>query len=127
MVNKVNRVDLRRVDMQSMVSTVAGGAKPQKSEGVSFGEVLNSVSSIKFSKHAEERLKSRDVKLDENQLQRMESALEKAEAKGVKETLLLMDDMAFIASTRSKTIITTVPKENMVENIFTNIDGAVII
>lgn len=99
-----------------------------ESKGIKFEEVLNRVdSNIKFSKHAEDRLKCRSVELDRVQLQKMELALEKAHKKGVKEALLLMDDMAFIADTKSKTIITTVPKENMVDSIFTNIDGAVII
>lgn len=123
----MNRVDMRRVDMQSMVNPPSKSQSSKLLNGPSFKEVFENTSSIKFSKHAESRLRSRDVQLDQSQIQRMEQALEKAEAKGVKDTLLLMDNMAFIANTKSRTIITTVPKENMEENIFTNIDGAVII
>lgn len=126
MVNKVNRVDLQRVDMQS-IGRVQGRPKHEAPKSC-FDEMLKDASfGIKFSKHAESRLKSRDVQLDQSQIQRMEQALEKAEAKGVRDTLLIMDNMAFIANTKSRTIITTVPKESMEENIFTNIDGAVII
>lgn len=119
-------MDLQRVDMQS-IRRVHGRSKHEAPKAC-FDEMLKEASAgIKFSKHAESRLRSRNISLNAGQIQKMEQALEKAEAKGVRDTLLLMDNMAFIANTKSRTIITTVPKENMEENIFTNIDGAVII
>jgi flagellar operon protein len=122
----MNRIDVRKVDMQSIQSYHKNESKANNA--ASFKEVLDSASQgIKFSKHAIERLKMRNVQLNRNQLERIESGIEKAEKKGVKDTLLLMDDIAFIANTKSKTIITTVQRENLKDNIFTNIDGAVIL
>ncbi len=83
--------------------------------------------SIKFSKHAVERMQTRDISLDNMEITRIEEAIDKASKKGVKEALILMDDKAFIASIKNKTIVTTVSKEQLKNNIFTNIDGAIII
>ena len=65
--------------------------------------------------------------LNKEEIFRLETAFNKAESKGVKDALFLMDDKAFIASIKNKTIVTTVSKEELKDNVFTNIDGAVII
>jgi flagellar operon protein len=57
----------------------------------------------------------------------MKEAVAKAESKGVKDTLVLMDDLAFVINTRNRTVITAVNSNELRENVFTNIDGAVII
>ncbi|WP_242942471.1 TIGR02530 family flagellar biosynthesis protein [Proteiniborus sp. DW1] len=82
---------------------------------------------LKFSKHAVERMQTRDINLNTNEILRIEEAVNKASTKGVKEALILMDDKAFIANIKNKTIVTSVNKEQLKNNIFTNIDGAIII
>ncbi|MBF8983092.1 flagellar protein [Lutibacter sp. B2] len=96
----------------------------------SFGQVLDTIvdsQSLKFSKHAMEKLESRQIKLHKNEIQKIKNALNKAEKKGIKETLILMDNKAFVASVKNKTIITAALDEQLNESVFTNIDGAVII
>jgi len=97
----------------------------------SFQEVLHQVNQgnreIKFSKHAVQRMDSRNINLNLSEVERLESALLKAENKGIKEALILMDNKVFIASVKSKTIITTANSEGINDKVFTNIDGAVII
>lgn len=97
----------------------------------SFEEVLQQINSknneIKFSKHAIERMGSRNIQLNDSEYAKLESAMSKAENKGIKEALILMDNKAFIASVKSRTIITTTSSDKMHDNVFTNIDGAVII
>ncbi|HHV46971.1 MAG TPA: flagellar protein [Tissierellia bacterium] len=88
-----------------------------------FGQVLD----IVFSKHALNRMDNRNMKLTSNELEKLKTAINKAEMKGVKDALILMDDKAFIASIKNKTIITTLNKEQIKDNVFTNIDGAVIV
>jgi flagellar operon protein len=87
----------------------------------------NSKSQIKFTKHAGERLDERDIKLTTEQMNRLEEGTQKASSKGIKETLILMDNMAFIVNTQSKTVITAMDQTNNNNNVYTNIDGAVII
>jgi flagellar operon protein len=97
----------------------------------SFSDLLNKEieggGDIKFSKHAQTRLESRNISLDSNDLSRLSSAVDKAASKGVSDSLVLMDKMAFIVSVPEKTVVTAMPVDEAQENVFTNIDGAVII
>lgn len=99
-------------------------------QGKSFAQVLaaiNDPTDVKFSKHAVQRLEARNIQLNPNEMQRIKAGLDKAHEKGIKETLILMDNKAFVASVRNKTIITAALDEQLKESVFTNIDGAVII
>lgn len=82
---------------------------------------------LKFSKHAVERLQQRNIQLTRQEISKINSALETAAQKGIKETLILMDNRAFIASVKNKTVITAAIDEQLKDNVFTNIDGAIII
>lgn len=108
--------------------------------GVSFADVLSQTcsieqvvdetretSSIKFSKHAGERLEERDIQLTSEQISRLEEGTEKANSKGIKSSLVLLDDIAFIVNTKNKTVITAMDQNMSEENVYTNIDGAVIV
>ena len=114
--------------------------KADFNETISFDEVLNQKksieevlsqtdqsSSIKFSKHAGERLEQRDIHLTDEQITRLEEGTKKASEKGIKDSLVLMDNIAFIVNTQNKTVITAMNSDTSDENIYTNIDGAVII
>lgn len=100
---------------------------------VNFEDVLKEKSAasqrekLKFSKHAGERLEDRDISLTEEQLRRLEEGTRKAEAKGINESLVLMDNMAFIVNIRNSTVITAMNQQDSIEKVYTNIDGAVII
>ena len=102
-----------------------------QNKGLNFQEILNQKvnrnTELKISKHAEERLKSRNIKLTKEQMDRVNDAVSKAEAKGVKESLVLIDDTALVVSIKNRTIITAVDSKELKDNVFTNIDGAVII
>ena len=80
---------------------------------------------IKFSKHANMRLNDRDINLSGEQLQRLESGIYNAKQKGIRDSLVLVDNIALVVNVNSKTVITALGKEQ--QNIFTNIDGAVIV
>ena len=111
-------------------------SKVQESQNqdVSFLDILNRTADeiknqdgeeLKFSKHAGERLADRDIILTNEQLARLEDGAHKAGAKGIKESLVLMDGMAFIINTKSNTVITAMNQSGAEENIYTNIYGAV--
>ena len=110
-------------------------SKPAEGEninkGTSFGAVfqqeLTRQSEVKFSKHAAERLKNRNIELSKDDLGKINEAVNKAAEKGVKETLIIMGNSAFIANVKNKMIITAATEDNLKNNVFTNIDGAVII
>ena len=98
-------------------------------DGFSFEEVLQQTQSngeVKFSKHAANRLTDRNIALTSEQLERLNNGTKKASQKGIKESLVLVDELAFIVNTKSNTVITAMDQAETKENVFTNIDGAVI-
>lgn len=126
---------MSKIDIRQLENRLITSAKPTERKQIDsnkdFSQILDKIQNketeIKFSKHATERLNSRDMNLSSDEINRLKEAFHKAEIKGVKDALILMDDKAFIANINKKIIITTVNKEQLKDNIFTNIDGAVII
>ncbi len=82
---------------------------------------------LKFSAHAKERLQSRQISFSDGDLGRIQDAVNKAAAKGGRSSLLVMKDVALIVSVTNRTVITAVDGSNLKENVFTNIDSAVIV
>jgi flagellar operon protein len=82
---------------------------------------------IKFSAHATQRLRERQISFDPETLARLNDAITKADSKGVQDTLVLTDKAALIVSVPNRTVITAMDRNNLSGNVFTNIDGAVII
>ena len=108
--------------------------KSESADELSFQEILSQKqlrqtgdAAVKFSKHASARLSDRNIELSSEQLERLNAGTEKASGKGINESLVLVDDLAFIVNTKSKTVVTAMDQSETKENIFTNIDGAVII
>lgn len=82
---------------------------------------------LKFSAHASQRLRERNITLDSQLLSRVSEAVDQAAAKGLDDTLVLTDQAALIVSARNRTVITALDRGLMTGNVFTNIDGAVVI
>ncbi|MEG1847780.1 MAG: TIGR02530 family flagellar biosynthesis protein [Lachnospiraceae bacterium] len=107
------------------------------STGLTFQDVLaqksaeqvraaDSAGSIKFSKHAANRLQDRNIELTDNQLERLQEGTRKANEKGINESLVIVDQLAFIVNIPNKTVVTAMDQTDTQDNIYTNIDGAVI-
>ena len=108
--------------------SVQTSQKPEQAQGgfdKLLQEKISEYSGVKFSKHAELRLQSRNIHLSSMQKEKINQAVKKAEAKGVKDTLVLMDNLAFVVNVKNKTVITAVNGNELQENVFTHIDGAV--
>jgi len=95
----------------------------QKTESVTGKEKTE----LKFSKHAANRLVDRNISLSAEQLERLSDGAKKAGEKGIRESLVLMDSLAFIVNIPNSTVITALDQSETADNVFTNIDGAVII
>ena len=107
---------------------VTQGAVPQgpaSGNAADFSAALEQAH-VRFSAHAQQRLAQASVQLDPNALSRLEAAVEKAGLKGGKESLILLDDLAFVVSVKNRTVITAVGADRMADNVFTNIDSVVI-
>jgi flagellar operon protein len=83
-------------------------------------------SGLKFSKHATKRLDERNISLSEEQSERLEAGVQKAGEKGINESLVIMDQLAFIVNVPNQTVVTALDQNESNEKVFTNIDGAVI-
>ncbi|QNU68392.1 flagellar biosynthesis protein [Ruminiclostridium herbifermentans] len=97
--------------------------------GVGFENFLQQAidknTEVKFSKHAELRMQARNIDLTQTQKDKINNAVSMAQKKGVKDSLVILDDMAFVVNINSKTVITAVNNNELKDNVFTNIDGAI--
>ncbi len=105
-----------------------------KQNGLSFQDILSKkteripgAGEVKFSKHAANRLLDRNIELTKEQVERLNVGAAKAGAKGINESLVIVDSLAFIVNVPNQTVITAMDQTETDENVFTNIDGAVII
>jgi flagellar operon protein len=127
------KVDMQQMIQQTKVKNDYQSPKTQNilNNGPSFEEVLSQVkkqeSGVKFSKHASQRLEERNIVLSQGDLNKITDAIERADGKGIKDALIIMDNKQFVANIKNKTVITASTNEQLREQIFTNIDGAVIV
>jgi flagellar operon protein len=97
-------------------------------QGKSFDEVLRGeLDSVKFSHHAQTRLESRNITLSDSDLKQLADAVDRAGQKGSQDSLVLMKNVAFIVNVKNRTVVTAVDGDNLNDNVFTNIDSAVLI
>lgn len=93
----------------------------------SFNTILEGeVNRLKFSKHAQQRLESRNIHLNEADLSSLEQAVDLAGKKGAQDSLVMLRDLAFIVNIANKTVVTALDGKGTEGNVFTNIDSAVI-
>ena len=90
-------------------------------------EQISSASGLNFSKHAVNRVIDRNIDISDEAMERLSEGVKIAEEKGLDDTLILVDQSAYIVSVRNSTVITTISSDELKGNCFTNIDGTVII
>lgn len=82
---------------------------------------------LKFSKHAQKRVEQRGIELTENLMQSLNEAVDKARQKGVNDMVVIGEKGAFVVNVANNVVVTTMTQSEMKENVFTNIDGAMLI
>lgn len=127
---KINNYQ-RPIDLIEISNRGKAVTSGQKANGKSFKDMFSSELAgnrqINFSKHAHNRLFSRGITLSEDTVNRLADAVDKAQGKGSRETLIIADEIAFIVSVNNRTVVTAFDKDNLKEGIVTSIDSAVII
>ncbi len=118
--------------LQDRYLTPAKKVEKKERAAVSFQDILKAKQEtagadgkLKFSKHATNRLSDRNITLTNGQRERLESGAVKAGEKGIQESLVVVDELAFIVNIPNKTVITAMDRSDTADNVFTNIDGAV--
>lgn len=127
MLEKVNQVsELKSVRQLQIERGAAGGVAG------SFGQLLqermnHQEQGVQFSKHAAQRVQQRGIQVTENLLNSINEAVDKARAKGAKDVVIISSQGAFIVNVPNNTVITSMSGSEMRDNIFTNIDSAVLV
>jgi flagellar operon protein len=124
MINQVNQYeDVRQMKLRSTAAVSECGG--------SFGDMLKkrigSREELRFSRHATDRVKQRGIEVSEPFLNDLQCAVEKARSKGAKDVVIISERGAFIVNVPNNTVVTTMSGKEMKENIFTNIDSAILL
>jgi flagellar operon protein len=119
MVENVGRID------QTIPIQPNRGGQPGRADGKGFQGILDG--SLRLSKHVSQRVDRRQLDLGPDRMRMLENAVDKAAAKGARESLVLLDDLALLVSVRNRTVITAMDKSDMKEGVFTQIDSAIIV
>lgn len=105
--------------------------KSVESNGPSFKELLGDTikddTTLKVSKHAEKRLSERNIKIDQELWNKIEQKVNEAKGKGVSDSLVVTDQAALIVSAKNNTVITAMDRVEASSQIFTNINGTILI
>lgn len=132
----MNKIGNQFTSIQQVTDQFLGqksNVNAKETTNVSFEEVLkrkqevSASDTLKFSKHATMRLEDRNINLSKTQSERLEAGVLKASEKGIQESLVMVDTLAFIVNVPNKTVVTAMDQGETDQNVFTNIDGAVIV
>ncbi|MBO5488339.1 MAG: flagellar protein [Eubacterium sp.] len=124
-VNQTNYASIEQIRNRIEQTSATQVQRQTVEEAPTFGEVLsNKANELKFSKHASQRLETRNIDVSEEVKARLEDATNQAREKGIKESLVLVDNLAFIVNVKNNTVVTAV--NDIGHAVFTNIDGAII-
>ncbi|HWD41197.1 MAG TPA: TIGR02530 family flagellar biosynthesis protein [Fimbriimonas sp.] len=125
--NTIQNSKINALIQQSQVAqpTQVVPSQTQGAEKSTFESLLQD--QLKVSGHAKTRMESRNIHLSQDEWNRVVDGVQKASAKGAKESLVMVDNVALVVSVKNRTVITAVDKDNLANNVFTNIDSAIIV
>ena len=129
-----NYININQAAEQLLNNPKTGSSTETTVNGLSFQDIFQAKAgvtaapeiSLKFSKHAAGRLEDRNIRMTERQMERLTEGTVRAQMKGIKESLVMVDSLAFIVNVPNQTVVTAMDQTETNDNIFTNIDGAVI-
>ncbi|MEG0898798.1 MAG: TIGR02530 family flagellar biosynthesis protein [Oscillospiraceae bacterium] len=128
--DNINRFNLTITTGRVSPQPTSQNQNPKTQNGESFDAILKqklSQSGVNFTKHAQNRIDQRGIDISTDKVERLNKGMELAREKGLEDVLVLVDKTAFIVNAKSSTVITTVGSEESQGNVFTNIQGTVII
>lgn len=126
----MDKINLHRIPSQPFVYNKTA-PKVERNDKQSFLAHLQRASThtsnLKVSKHATERLAERNIQIPENEWHRISVKVDEAKAKGIKESLVLTEQAAMIISAENRTVITAMDRAEAKDQLFTNIDGTIVL
>ena len=129
MTGKINSTQWNNyINSLQKASGVSQTRKPDSPVGKSFSQVLQEqMDELKFSRHALERMETRGITMDENTYNKIMEGVSKGKAKGSKEAFMLIGNEGFLVSVDNYVVITAYGKNDLKDNIITNIDSVYIV
>jgi flagellar operon protein len=126
--NVINRLPSQPITSQFPSKGFINKTLPSKTFAETLKETVHGKgNTLALSKHADSRLKQRGIVIPAETWKEVESKVAQAKSKGVKESLVLLDNAALIVSAKNSTVITAMDRKEAGSQIFTNIDGTIII
>ena len=135
-INQVNQVNqLNQITNAGALKLKHASSQIQKGNadsaaGIQFADLLQQKAgasqSVQFSKHAARRVQERGIDMTDTLLSDLNQAVQKARDKGARDVVIIGESNAFIVNVPNNVVVTTMSGTEMKENIFTNIDSAVL-
>ena len=126
----INAMKLRQIQTETIIHNRDNPIHPAQAEsGFSkiLSEKLNENQKLQFSKHSKERIAQRGIQMTDAMIEQMNTAVDKAKMKGARDVVMIGRDAAFIVNIPNNIVITAIDGNEMKDNIFTNIDSAVLL
>lgn len=128
MTKKISQISNAQV-LQLQHNSVIQGKKNNHNHN-QFADLMQSEirkqEGVQFSKHAENRIRQRGIEMSDDMMANLNQAVEKAREKGARDTVIIGKEGAFIVNVPNNIVVTTITEQEMKNNIFTNIDSAVL-
>ncbi len=123
--SKIQPLQPKKVENQQNHFPVKDGKTPEFSK--ILNEKLKTSQGVNFSAHAMQRMEQRNLNLTPEHISRLDRGVENLHSKGSHNSLVLVDDNAFIVSVKNKTVVTAIDKSETINNVYTNIDSVTIV
>jgi flagellar operon protein len=82
---------------------------------------------LTVSKHAQKRLQDRNITITEASWNKISEKVKEASTKGIKDSLVIMKNVTLVVNAPNQTVITALDRNESTSQIFTNINGAIVI
>lgn len=123
----MNRINIHPIPFQPNLSNVKQQTSTTKSSFAQYLDEYTSTEPLKISKHANDRIQLRDISISQDEWETISSKVSEAKSKGVTQPLVILDQAALVISAKNNTVITALDRQEAKEQVFTNIDGTIVI
>lgn len=123
----MNRINIHPVPFQPKLQNIKQQPVTNNTKFAHYLGTFTNNEAMKVSKHATERMQLRDISITESEWDLITTKVNEAKSKGVNQPLVLLDHAALIVSARNNTVITAMDRNETKEQVFTNIDGTIVI
>ncbi|MCS0673082.1 TIGR02530 family flagellar biosynthesis protein [Cytobacillus firmus] len=127
----MDKLIFRPIHTQPVITPKGNAVQTSKQSHNKFSAhlqtALQTEGDLIVSKHAKQRLEQRGIHISVERWKQIEEKVKEAKAMGVKESLVLLDNAALVVSAKNNTVITAMDRKETRTQIFTNIDGTIIL